>query len=93
MVKIFVPQPIPEVAAAALDKLGEVTTFPHVDRQISETELLEAVVDKEILFGIGEVPFTERVINAAKELKFISVMIIHSLLNIQLQVWEQLKCV
>ena len=74
MVKIFVPQPIPEVAAAALDKLGEVTTFPHVDRQISETELLEAVVDKEILFGIGEVPFTERVINAAKELKFISVM-------------------
>ena len=33
MTKIFVPQPIPEVAAARPTKLGDVTTYPHVDRQ------------------------------------------------------------
>ena len=60
MTRIFVPQPIPEVAAAELDKLGEVTTYPHVDRMIPESELLEAVRDKHILFGIGEIPFNEQ---------------------------------
>ena len=74
MTKIYVPQPIPEGAAAELEKLGDVTTYPHVDCQIPESELLEAVRDKHILFGIGEIPFNERVIDAAKELKFISVM-------------------
>jgi glyoxylate reductase len=74
MTKIYVPQPIPEDAAAELEKLGDVTTYPHVDCQIPESELLEAVRDKHILFGIGEIPFNERVIDAAKELKFISVM-------------------
>ena len=74
MTRIFVPQPIPEVAAAALDTLGEVTTYPHVDRMIPESELLEAVRDKHILFGIGEIPFNERVFDAAKELQFVSVM-------------------
>jgi glyoxylate reductase len=74
MAKIYVPQPIPEFAAAELEKLGDVTTYPHVDRQIQEPELLEAVRDKHILYGIGEIPFNERVIDAAKELQFISVM-------------------
>ncbi len=74
MTRIYVPQPIPEAAASELDKLGEVTTYPHIDRLIPEPELLEAVRDQHILFGIGEVPFNERVIDAAKELKFISVM-------------------
>lgn len=74
MNKIFVPQPIPEVAVSKLNKLGEVTIYPHVDRQIPESELLEAVGDKHVLFGIGEIPFNEKVIDAAKELKFISVM-------------------
>lgn len=74
MKRIFVPQPIPEAAAAKLDTLGEVTTYPHVDRMIPEAELLEAVRDKHILFGIGEIPFNERVFEAAKELEFVSVM-------------------
>ena len=74
MTRIFVPQPIPEAAAAKLDTLGEVTTYPHVDRMIPESELLEAVRDKHILFGIGEIPFNERVFEAAKELQFVSVM-------------------
>jgi len=74
MNRIFVPQPIPEAAVSELNKLGEVTIYPHVDRQIPESELLEAVGDKHVLFGIGEIPFNEQVIDAAKELKFISVM-------------------
>ncbi|MDE0330633.1 MAG: D-glycerate dehydrogenase, partial [Nitrospinae bacterium] len=74
MKRIFVPQPIPEAAAAKLDTLGEVTTYPHVDRMIPEAELLEAVRDKHILFGIGEIPLDERVFEAAKELEFVSVM-------------------
>jgi phosphoglycerate dehydrogenase-like enzyme len=41
---------------------------------IPEPELLEAVRDQHILFGIGEIPFNERVIDAVKELQFISVM-------------------
>ena len=40
MTKIFVPQPIPEVAAARLAELGDVTTYPHVDRQIPKAELI-----------------------------------------------------
>jgi hypothetical protein len=51
MPKIYVPQPIPEVAAAKLTTLGEVTTYPHVDRQIPEAELIEAVRDQDILFA------------------------------------------
>ena len=46
MKRIFVPQPIPEAAAAKLDTFGEVTTYPHVDRMIPESELLEAVRDQ-----------------------------------------------
>jgi phosphoglycerate dehydrogenase-like enzyme len=74
MTKIFVPQPIPEVAAARLKELGEVKIYPHVDRQIPETELLESVHDIDILYALGEVPVSARVIDAAKELKFIAAM-------------------
>jgi lactate dehydrogenase-like 2-hydroxyacid dehydrogenase len=65
MTKIFVPQPIPETAAARLAELGDVTTYPHVDRQIPKAELIEAVRDKHVLFAAGEVPYDETVINAA----------------------------
>jgi glyoxylate reductase len=74
MTKIYVPQPIPEVAAAKLATLGEVTTYPHVDRQIPEAELIEAVRDQDILFAVGEVPYNAAVINAAKNLQFIGAM-------------------
>ena len=74
MTKIFVPQPIPEIAEARLKKLGEVTIYPHVDRQIPKAELLEAVRDKQILFALGEIPYDADVIEAAKELQLISAM-------------------
>ena len=74
MTKIFVPQAIPEPAADLLRTLGEVTIFPHADRVISEPELLEAVRDKNILYAMGEIPYDSKIIDAAKDLKFISAM-------------------
>ena len=74
MTKILVPQPIPEAAAELLQELGEVTIYPHVDRQIPRAELLEAVRDKNILYAVGEVPYDAQLINAATELQFISAM-------------------
>ena len=67
MTKILVPQPIPEAAAELLQELGEVTIYPHVDRQIPRAELLEAVRDKNILYAVGEVPYDAELIEAAKE--------------------------
>ena len=74
MTKIFVPQPIAEVAVERMKKLGEVTVFPHVDRQITKAELIEAVADKDILFAVGDIPYDADVIDAAKNLKMISAM-------------------
>lgn len=74
MTKIFVPQPIPEAATELLHELGDVTIFPDTDRQISQAELLESVRDKDILYALGEIPYDERIIDAAKELKFIAAM-------------------
>lgn len=74
MTKIYVPQPIPEVAVERMKKLGEVTVFPNLDRQITKKELLEAVRDQDILFAVGDIPYDADVIDAAKDLKFISAM-------------------
>ncbi len=74
MTKIFVPQPIPEIAVERMKKLGEVTVFPHLDRQITKEELLESVRDKDILFAVGDIPFDAAVIDAAANLKLISAM-------------------
>ncbi|HIM77470.1 MAG TPA: D-glycerate dehydrogenase [Rhodospirillales bacterium] len=74
MTKILVPQPIPEAAAKLLQELGEVTIYPHVDRQIPRAELLEAVRDKNILYAVGEVPYDAELIEAATELQFIAAM-------------------
>lgn len=74
MTRIFVPQPIAEVAVERMKKLGEVTVFPHLDRQITKAELLEAVRDKDILFAVGDIPYDAAVIEAARNLKLISAM-------------------
>ncbi|MGA0392786.1 MAG: 2-hydroxyacid dehydrogenase [Rhodospirillales bacterium] len=74
MTRIFVPQPIPEAAAAKLETLGEVTTYPHTDHQIPKDVLLENVRDKEILYAVGEVPYDAEVIEAANALQFVGAM-------------------
>ena len=74
MTKIFVPQPIPEVAVARLEKLGDVTIYPHVDRLMPHGEMLEAVRDKDIFYALGEIPYNEDLIAAAADLQFIAAM-------------------
>lgn len=74
MAKIFVPQPIPEAAAARLKELGDVTIYPHVDRLMPHDELVEAVRDQDIFFALGEIPYDESIINAATDLRLIAAM-------------------
>lgn len=63
--KVFIPQPIPEVAVDRLKESAEVEMFPHVDRVISDEELLKTVNGKDYLYALGEVQYTEEVIEAA----------------------------
>ena len=74
MTKIFVPQPIPEFALAKLKTLGDVTVYPHVDRQISRQELLTATRDQNVLFAVGEIPYDAELIDAAESLQLIAAM-------------------
>lgn len=72
--KLFIPQPIPPVAAERLEQLCQVTTYPHVDRRIPYDEMLVAVRDQDILYAMGEIPYDAKVIEAAANLKFIAAM-------------------
>ncbi len=75
--KVFIPQPIPEVAVNRLRKSAEVEVFPHLDRVISDEDLLEAVKGQNYLYALGEVQYPEKVIEAAgPDLKGIAAMYI-----------------
>src|SRR4030042_960893 len=75
--KVFIPQPIPEVALNRLKKVAEVEVFPYVDRMISPEELLKAVKEKNYLYALGEIPYTAEVIDTAlPSLKGIAAMYI-----------------
>jgi lactate dehydrogenase-like 2-hydroxyacid dehydrogenase len=75
--KVYIPQPIPEVALNRLKQSAEVEVFPHLDRVISTPELLQAVKGKNYLFAIGEIPYKADVIDAAlPDLKGIAAMYI-----------------
>ena len=72
--RLFVPQPIPEVALERLRERCEVTLYPHADRRIPHGEVVEAVRDQQILYALGEIPYDAEVIDAAKDLQFIAAM-------------------
>lgn len=75
--KVYVPQPIPEVALNRLRRSAEVELFPHLDRMIGKEELLAAVKGKNYLLAIGEIPYKADVIDAAlPDLKGIAAMYI-----------------
>lgn len=74
MTKIFVPQAIPDVALDRLRELGDVTVFEEIDRQISEDELVAAVKSMHVLYALGEIHYTQRVIDAAPDLRLIAAM-------------------
>lgn len=72
--KLFVPQPIPDVALDRLRQRCDVTVYPHLDRRITHDELIDAVRDQQILYALGEIEYDEEVIDAAAELRLIAAM-------------------
>ena len=75
--KVYIPQPIPKCALHRLKQMAEVEVFPHLDRVIGPEELLRAVRGKNYLFALGEIPYTEAVIDTAlPDLKGIAAMYI-----------------
>jgi glyoxylate reductase len=75
VVKLLVPQPIPPRALARLEALcDEVEVFPRLDRRITRPELLRAVADKDVLWGISGVAYDREVIAAAPSLRLIAAM-------------------
>jgi glyoxylate reductase len=75
--KVYIPQPIPEVALTRLKTMADVEVYPYLDRVISHEELLKAVKGKHYLYALGEIPYPEKVIDAAlPDLKGIAAMYI-----------------
>jgi glyoxylate reductase len=72
--RVFVVQPIPEVALALLREVAEVTVFPRLDRQISADELVAGVKRCDYLFAMGDTIVSADVIDANPDLKGISVV-------------------
>ena len=73
--KVYIPQPIPDVALKRLKTMAEVEVFPYLDRVIGPEELLKAVRGKNYLYALGEIPYTAEVIDAAlPDLKGIAAM-------------------
>ena len=72
--RIFAPQPIPQPAAVRLRELGTLTMFDELDREMTRDELIEAVRDQHVLFGLGGVVYDAEVIEAAADLRMIATM-------------------
>ena len=72
--KIFVAQPIPEVALDILREAGEVTVYPHHDRQIGTDELVMNARRSDWLFVLGDTIVPAEVIAANPGLKGIGAL-------------------
>jgi lactate dehydrogenase-like 2-hydroxyacid dehydrogenase len=72
--KVFVAQPIPEVALDVLREEFEVTVYPFMDRQITVDELAAGARRSDWLYVLHETNVTAEVINANPNLKGIGCM-------------------
>ncbi|HYM71042.1 MAG TPA: NAD(P)-dependent oxidoreductase [bacterium] len=72
--RVFVVQPVPDVALRMLREVAEVTAYPHLDRQISTDELVANAKRCDYLFGMGDTVIPAEVINANPDLKGISLV-------------------
>ena len=72
--RVFVVQPIPEVALDLLRAVADVTVFPHLTRQISLDELVASARRTDYIFAMGDTLIPAEVINANPDLKGISVV-------------------
>ena len=72
--RVFVVQPIPEVALDILREVAEVTVYPHLDRQISIDELVLNAKRNDYIFAMGDTIVPAEVIHANPDLKGISLV-------------------
>ena len=72
--RVFVVQPIPEVALDILRDVADVTVYPHLDRQISTDELVANAKRSDWLFVLGDTIVPAEVINANPELSGIGAL-------------------
>ena len=72
--KVFVVQPIPEVALDVLRQAADVCVYPYMDRQISVDELVGGAKRSDWLLVLHETHVTAEVINANPDLQGIGSM-------------------
>ena len=72
--RVFVAQPIPEVALEVLREVADVSVYPYMDRQITVDELVANAKRADWLFVLHETNVTAEVINANPNLKGIGAM-------------------
>jgi glyoxylate reductase len=72
--RVFVSQPVPEIALEELRQVADVSVYPYTDRQISVDELVANAKRCEFLFVLHETNVTAEVINANPGLKGIGAM-------------------
>jgi len=72
--KVFVAQPIPEIALDVLREAADVRVYPYLDRQISVDELVANARRSDWLFVLHQTNVTAEVINANPNLQGIGVM-------------------
>ena len=72
--KVFVAQPIPQVALDVLREAADVEVYPYMDRQISIDELVASARRSDWLFVLHETNVTAEVIRANPNLKGIGAM-------------------
>jgi glyoxylate reductase len=71
--RVFVVQPIPEVALDILREVADVEVYPYMDRQITTDELANAARRSDYLFAMHETTITREVIFANPNLKGIGI--------------------
>jgi lactate dehydrogenase-like 2-hydroxyacid dehydrogenase len=71
---VYVAQPIPEVALAALREVADVTVYPYMDQQITAAELAAGAKHADWLFVMHETDVNADVLNANPNLKGIGCM-------------------
>src|SRR5256885_1618958 len=72
--KVFVVQPIPEVALDVMREVADVTVYPYTDRQIAVDVLVANAKRADYLFVMHETTVPAEVINANPDLKGIGAM-------------------
>jgi lactate dehydrogenase-like 2-hydroxyacid dehydrogenase len=72
--RVFVVQPIPDVAIDILREVADVEVYPYLDRQITIDELSSAARRSDYLFAMHETTITAEVLDANPKLKAIGTL-------------------